>query len=103
VNELLTTGERLLDNVKANEKARWGGYEPLVDEEVVAEFLSIKPRRVLEMARKGLIPSMPMGCVRKTWRFRISEVHAAFSAPAGNMQGQMSLEGTPTQRRKRLG
>lgn len=33
------------------------GYEPFVDEEVIARFLQITPRRVLEMARDGEIPA----------------------------------------------
>ena len=37
-----------------------GPFEPFVDEHVVARFLQITPRRVLEMARKKEIPSHPM-------------------------------------------
>lgn len=56
-------------------------YEPFVDELVVAAYLQISPRRVLEMARKGEIPRHPIGHIRKTWRFRMSEIHAHFSTP----------------------
>lgn len=56
-------------------------YEHFVDEYVIAEFLGIKPRRVLEMARSGKIPTHPLGDVRKTWRFKISEVDAYFALP----------------------
>jgi excisionase family DNA binding protein len=52
--------------------------ELFVDAYRVAEWLGIKPRRVLEMARKGQIPAHPLGTGhRKTWRFRLSEVDAA--------------------------
>ena len=49
--------------------------EPFVSAEVVAEFLSITRRQVLEMARKGELPARPLRTGhRKTWRFRLSEV-----------------------------
>lgn len=58
----------------------FGGFEPFVDETVIARFLQITPRRVLEMARAGEIPRHPIGKrSRKTWRFRLSEVDAHFS------------------------
>jgi len=49
--------------------------EPFVSAEVVAEFLSITRRQVLELARKGELPAHPL-CSgrRRTWRFRLSEV-----------------------------
>ncbi len=57
------------------------GYEPYVDEEVVARFVGITSRRVLEMARDGEIPAHPIGSgSRKTWRFRLSEIEAHFSS-----------------------
>src|SRR5215469_10539906 len=49
-----------------------GLFEPFVNEHVIARFLEVTPRRVLEMARKGDIPAHPIGHVRKTWRFRMS-------------------------------
>jgi excisionase family DNA binding protein len=52
--------------------------ELFVDANRVAEWLGIKPRRVLEMARRGQIPAHPLGAGRrKIWRFRLSEVDAA--------------------------
>jgi len=52
-------------------------FEPFVAAEVVAEFLSLTRRRVLELAReKDGIPSHPIGDQRKTYRFRLSEVAA---------------------------
>lgn len=58
----------------------FGLFEPFVDERVVSSFLDITPRRVLEMARAGELPAHPIGSgVRKTWRFRISEIDEHFS------------------------
>jgi hypothetical protein len=83
---------------------QWGTYEPFVDEHVVASFLGIEPRRVLEMARKGLVPAHPIGGQRKTWRFRISEIDSHFSIRS-NMKGPatIGLAVPGTQERKRVG
>ena len=49
--------------------------EPFVDANKAAEFLVIKRRRVLEMARTGEIPAHAIGeGKRKMWRFRLSEL-----------------------------
>ncbi len=49
--------------------------EPFVDATRAAEFLGIKPRRILEMARAGQIPAYPLGIgARRTWRFRLTEI-----------------------------
>jgi hypothetical protein len=49
--------------------------EPFVDATMAAEFLSLRPRRILELARKGDIPSHPLGNGRRrVWRFRLSEL-----------------------------
>jgi hypothetical protein len=60
---------------------RFLGFEQFVDENVIAAFLALKPRRVLELARKGELPAYGIGHERKTWRFRVSEVSAHFSTP----------------------
>ena len=55
--------------------------EPFVDAARVAEFLGIKPRRILEMARVGQLPAYPLGSgVRRTWRFRLTEICKAVAA-----------------------
>jgi hypothetical protein len=83
---------------------QWGHYEPFVDEHVVASFLGIEPRRVLEMARKRLIPTHPIGCQRKTWRFRISEIDAHFSIRSEKKgPATIGLAVLGTQERKRIG
>ena len=52
--------------------------EPFVDAAHAAEWLGIKSRRLLEMARAGQIPAYPLGAgSRKTWRFRLREISAA--------------------------
>lgn len=55
--------------------------EPFVDATRAAEFLGIKPRRLLEMARAGQIPAHPLGIgARRTWRFRLAELANAVAA-----------------------
>jgi Helix-turn-helix domain len=50
--------------------------ESFVDAAEAAEFLTLRPRRVLEMARDGELPAHPLGSgKRKTWRFLLSELH----------------------------
>lgn len=52
--------------------------EPFVDAEKAGHFLSIRPRRAVELARKGILPAHPLGDgLRRVWRFRLSELAAA--------------------------
>jgi hypothetical protein len=52
--------------------------EKYVDAAVAAEFLSVKPRRVLDMVRAGLVPGHPLGNgTRRVWRFRLSELESS--------------------------
>ena len=54
--------------------------EPFVDAEKAAAFLSLRPRRLLELARAGTIPAYPLGDrQRRVWRFRLSEVASAIA------------------------
>lgn len=54
------------------------GAEPFVDVLRAAEFLSLRPRRVLELVRAGMLPAYPLGSgKRRRWRFRLSELAAA--------------------------
>jgi hypothetical protein len=49
--------------------------EPFVDAMEAGKFLHLRPRRVLELARQGVIPAYPLGQgKRRVWRFRLSEV-----------------------------
>lgn len=55
--------------------------EPFVDAERAAEFLGIRPRRILEMARAGELPAYPLGRgARRMWRFRITEICTAIAS-----------------------
>ena len=55
--------------------------EPFVDAEDAGEFLCLRPRRVLELARQGVIPAYPLGQgKRRVWRFRLSEIAEAVRA-----------------------
>ena len=52
--------------------------EPFVDAIAAGDFLHLRPRRVLELARRGEIPAYPLGHgKRRVWRFRLSELAAA--------------------------
>lgn len=52
--------------------------ERFVDADEAARFLSITRRRVLDLARGGILPAHPIGLgLRRVWRFRLSELAAA--------------------------
>jgi len=54
--------------------------EPFVDPSTAAEFLSIRPRQLLELARANILPGHPIGAgKRRVWRFRLSELAASVS------------------------
>jgi hypothetical protein len=58
-------------------------FEPFVDAARAAEFLNLRPRRLLQLAREGWIPAYPLGNgQRRVWRFRLSEIAAALAARA---------------------
>jgi hypothetical protein len=58
--------------------------EPFVSAEQAAQFLSIKRRYLLALARKGIAGAYPLGTgtVRKIWVFRLSELAAAVARNA---------------------
>ena len=59
--------------------------EPFVDATKAAEFLQLRPRRVLALARRGLIPAYPVGNgSRRVWRFRLSELASSLASHAVN-------------------
>jgi hypothetical protein len=59
--------------------------EPFVDGTKASEFLNVRPRRVLELARQGLIPAYPIGNRRRrVWRFRLSELASALKPHSVN-------------------
>ena len=50
-------------------------FEPFVDADRAAEFLSIDRETIIRWARKGTIPGHPLGTGRRrVWRFRFSEL-----------------------------
>jgi hypothetical protein len=52
--------------------------EPFVSAEVAAEFVGIKRRFLLALARKGIAGAYPLGGgIRRTWVFRLSELASA--------------------------
>ena len=54
---------------------RYFDVEPFVDADVIAEFLSVKRKTILDWARAAIIPAHPFGRGnRVVWRFRISEI-----------------------------
>lgn len=63
--------------------------EPFVDAAKAAEFLNLRPRRVLELARRGAIPAYPLGDgKRRVWRFRLSELASALRSHGVNCARQ---------------
>lgn len=79
-------------------------FEPFVDEHEVARFLHLTPRRVLELARKGELPAHPLGNVRKTWRFRLSEIEGYFDPrQERERNATISMAVPGTKERNRLG
>ena len=54
--------------------------EPFVSPTEAAQFLSIRPRQLLELARANILPGHPIGGgKRRVWRFRLSELAASVS------------------------
>jgi len=63
--------------------------EPFVDAVETGRFLHLRPRRVLELARRGELPAYPLGQgKRRIWRFRLSEVAVALRARSINYSRQ---------------
>jgi len=65
--------------------------ERFVDADEAAKFLSLTRRRVLDLARARKLPGHPIGDgARRVWRFRLSEIATAITAP--KKSGFMSEE-----------
>jgi hypothetical protein len=57
--------------------------ERFVDAIEAGRFLHLRPRRVLELARRGALPAYPIGDgVRRVWRFLLSELASAVRSRA---------------------
>ena len=56
-------------------------HEPFVSAAEVAKYLSLSSRTVAKLAREGRIPAHPVsGSIRRTWRFKLSEISLALAA-----------------------
>ena len=63
--------------------------EPFVNAVEAGRFLQLRPRRVLELARRGSLPAYPLGDgTRRIWRFRLSELTSAIQSRAVNSARQ---------------
>lgn len=84
------------DTARMAEDSRSQEPERFVDSVVAAEFLSITPRQLLVMARKGALSAYPLGSgQRRVWRFRLSEIAKA-------MEQRLSVIGQTLYRAKIL-
>ena len=69
--------------------------EPFVDQTRAAAFLGLAPRRILELARAGILPGYPLGQGgRKIWRFRLTELAVVLArlAPTPHSFGYANQE-----------
>jgi len=68
-----------------------GEMEPLADAAAATEFLEVSPRRILELARRGVLPGYPPGSgPRHLWRFRLSELARLCSQAGYNASGSLT-------------
>jgi Helix-turn-helix domain len=71
--------------------------EPFVDAVSAGEFLNLRPRRVLELARQGAIPAYPLGKgKRRVWRFLRSELASALRSHGVHCARQSLAPGQET-------
>jgi len=82
------TAGRWLDNGAPDVTSqRFNGIEPFVDADVVASFLFVKRKTVLDWARAGVIPTHEFGGGKRiVWRFRISEISSHQKQRCGTME-----------------
>jgi hypothetical protein len=63
--------------------------EPYVDADRAANFLQLKRRQLLRLARVGELPAHPIGRGRrKSWRFRLSELSEAVDIKNSYVSGR---------------
>jgi len=72
-------------------------FEPWVDVNEIADYLTMKPKTVLAKVRAGIIPATPIDPLasRKIWRFKKSKVDAAL-----NQRVDSTSRPSPDQKRK---
>ena len=62
-------------------------FEHYVDASVAADFIGMKPRALLQLARTGAVPAYPLGDgPRKTWRFLLSDLSVWMRARGRKIQ-----------------
>ena len=71
--------ERAEDNQVLRKESLPGTPEPFVSADEAAQFLCVKRRYVLELARRGITGAYALGTgsKRKIWVFRLSELAAS--------------------------
>jgi hypothetical protein len=68
-----------------------GEIEQLADADAAAEFLQVSPRRIRQLARRGVVPGYPLGSgPRHLWRFRLSELALLCSQAGYNASGSLA-------------
>lgn len=73
--------------------------EPFVPPERAAEFLAIRPRQLLVLARANILPGHPIGTgKRRVWRFRLSELAAIVTR---KVDSRSAVPNSQSARRKR--
>lgn len=71
-------------------------FEPFVDADTAAEFLSTNRREVLKLTRQGVITGFPIsGRLRKTYKYRLSVIAEEMTAIA-NAASHASRRGHAT-------
>jgi len=62
--------------------------EPFVSVRKAADFVEVRPRHLLALARKGIAGAYPLdpNARRKVWRFLLSELSAAIRAKRSDPQ-----------------
>ena len=94
--------ENSQDNEVAPSPRAAGIPERFVDSETAAEFLSVRQKWILLMARQGELPAHPLGQgQRRIWRFRLSELSKAMEERTIYKKGMGSLAQSKSSRPNR--
>lgn len=88
-------------DVQKSRSESFAGFEKFVDAEVVSDFLSIRREEVLKLTREKAIRGYAYrGIERHTYRYRLSEVSADFSAFLNDRRSTITAA-APVSRRKK--
>ena len=70
-------------------------FEPFVDADKAATFLSLSRKHILKLAVRGLMPAHPLGFAqRKTWRFLLSELRDWMLSNGSSRSAKAACNGT---------